>query len=721
MPKAGWRAKPAGRGDLQSRYHAVLTVLWSAALVLLLLTWGHVYGLVSQSRQREVQNAERDLANLTRLSQEHALRTFRSADQVIRFVQSRYLELGAKLDLAALTREGVIDGEIFNQIGIIDAKGIYALSNLPITSRLDLSDREHFKVHVQKDSGQLFVSRPVVGRASGKWSLQLTRRISRSDGSFAGVVVLSLDPNYFTNFYGELNLGPSGLMALYGMDGIARARRVGTQTEFGTDASRSVVFERLVHEKDYGSYSQRSVVDDIERLYVYRTMAQVGMVAMAGVDMRYLMTNHEQAAQALYVQAGLVSLLILALAAGLSRYLWLLRSDATTLRLAQTQLRERKEQLDAVFDISPDGFVSFDAHQCVKFVNPAFRQMTGLGTLTLDGMQATDFSAWLSNLCEPSARFSGIATLRRKAQDKPAEALETIELKDLGQRILQVQLRLGGAGTVSQILHVRDISREAEVEMLKGEFLATAAHELRTPMASIFGFAEVLLMQSIDAASQKEFLGIIHKQSKLMVNILNELLDLARIEARRGKDFKYVRLSLQDLLADLIRAFQCPEGRGPPQVQAPEETIFLLADSGKLRQALLNVLSNAYKYSPEGGAVRVEVALQPASDGAPSVAIAISDYGLGMTPEQCSKVFTRFYRADTSGRVPGTGLGLSITKEIVEHHQGSISIISALGAGSQFTIVLPVQATQAALAQAGGPMALMAKSAFSASSSAVSA
>jgi signal transduction histidine kinase len=209
-------------------------------------------------------------------------------------------------------------------------------------------------------------------------------------------------------------------------------------------------------------------------------------------------------------------------------------------------------------------------------------------------------------------------------------------------------------------------------------------------MASIYGFAEVLLTQSTDVESQKEFLGIIHKQSRLMVDILNELLDLARIEARRGKDFKYARINLQDLLDDLLRACQCPEGRARPELQAPDHPIHLVADAGKLRQAILNVLSNAYKYSPDGGAVRLEVELQGTAESGLEVAIRISDHGMGMTPEQAAKVFTRFYRADTSGKVPGTGLGMSITKEIVEHHKGRISIVSAPGEGSQFSIVLPV-------------------------------
>lgn len=110
--------------------------IWLAATIFLIITWWHVYSLLTESKNKVIASAERDLANLTRVSQEHADRTFRAADQVIRFIQARYLTLGKGLDLTQLSQQGVIDTEIFPQIGIIDAKGIYALANRPITGKL---------------------------------------------------------------------------------------------------------------------------------------------------------------------------------------------------------------------------------------------------------------------------------------------------------------------------------------------------------------------------------------------------------------------------------------------------------------------------------------------------------------------------------------------------------------------------------------------------------
>lgn len=670
-----------------------MILLWIVAGLLLTFTWVHVVQLSAETRERELASSVRDLSNLTRLSQEHAIRTLRNADQVIRFVQSRYLEMGLRLDLAKLTAQGVIDDEIFNQVGVINAKGIYILSNKPTTGTLDLSDRQHFRVHIPDDSAGLFISRPLIGRATGLWSIQLSRRITGPNGEFAGVVVVSIDPGYFTRFYSQLNLGPEGLTALYGMDGIARARKVGPREDYGADIRQSVLMARLANGETEGSYTTKSVVDGLERVFFFRKVPQYSLVVMAGIDTQFLHNSYRDTLSALAMQAVTVSLLILALAAGLTWHLAMLRRESNARRQAQEQIEDRKVQLDAVFELSPDGFVSFDSQRRVKLVNPAFHLMTGPdNAAAVEGMSEMEFSTWLARLCDPSAQFEGIEALRRKAAEAPENALQTIELNGCGKRVLQVQLRLSKSTTLSQILCLRDVTSATELEDLKSDFLATAAHELRTPMASIFGFSELLMAKSLDEASRQEFLDIIHKQSTLMVQILNELLDLARIEARRGKDFHFAPLCLQELLVDLTRALQPPPGRSLPKLLMPIQEVHLMADSGKLRQALLNVISNAYKYSPGGGPVTIEVEVHPADDAGQRVAIHVTDQGIGMTRDEVKNVCTRFYRADTSGSVPGAGLGMSITREIVGYHKGEINIISTPGQGTEVSLYFPVSA-----------------------------
>jgi signal transduction histidine kinase len=664
-----------------------LLAIWLAAGVLILLVWWQVLALVSESRLRELASAERDLANITRVSQEHASRTLRSADQVSRFVRSRYLEVGNRLDLKDLSSKGVIDADIFNQVGVIDAQGIFVLSNLPITGRLDLSDREHFKVHVAADTDELFVSQPVLGRSSGKLSIQLTRRITRPNGEFAGVVVVSMDPGYFTRFYGDIKLGSKGLAALYGLDGVARARKVGDTEDFGTHATSAPMFARLAKDDEFGSYTAASGVDGVERLYFYRKIPQYRLAVLAGLDTQELLADHRQARDALWLQATFLSLLIVALAGALTRYLLQIRHADAARQLALIQTQVRTEQLNAIFALSPDGFVSFNQERRVKYVNPAFVQMTG--AVRLEGLDEQEFSAWLAQRCESGTPFPGIAALRSQVTGGKSDAHELIEIRSNRKRVLQVGLRCSESIAVSQILYFRDVTHETEVDQMKSEFLSTAAHELRTPMASVFGFSEVLLSQEFDAATQREFLTIIYEQSKLMSDILNELLDLARIEARRGKDFRYTRVCLQELAGDLVKAFKLPFGRALPELVMPVLPIYAMADAGKLRQALLNVLSNAYKYSPAGGSVVFKIEATSEARQPPQVCIHITDQGIGMTPEQLARACERFYRADSSGKIPGTGLGMSIVKEIIELHRGHITLTSAVGVGTQVSLCLP--------------------------------
>ena len=376
-------------------------------------------------------------------------------------------------------------------------------------------------------------------------------------------------------------------------------------------------------------------------------------------------------------------------------------TDITERRNAEAVIRDRTEQLDAIFELSPDGFVSFDAAHRIKYVSPAFTRMTGLNADEMMGLDEVDFSERLANACLPAARFSGIAALRATikvgADGTARERRQTIELAGAGKRVLQTGLRLSKAETVSQILYFRDITRETEVDRLKSEFLSTAAHELRTPMASIYGFTELLMTQDFDEAERRDFLDTIYRQSELMISIINELLDLARIEARRGKDFTIERVDVGELLRDVVGGFKTPGGRPSPTEPSSDGPLWVSADRKKLIQAVSNVISNAYKYSPDGGAVGIDLATLPGNDDLPSrIGIRITDYGIGMTPEQLTHVCERFYRADTSGKIPGTGLGMSIVKEIVELHGGDLEITSKVGAGTTVMLWLPTSTVESA-------------------------
>ena len=346
-----------------------------------------------------------------------------------------------------------------------------------------------------------------------------------------------------------------------------------------------------------------------------------------------------------------------------------------------TQVLEHGEHLNAIFQLSPDGFVSFDTERRVNYASPAFTRLTGLSEGEIAGVhESTLLARWHAVSGARPDQLPSLALLRSAGQ----KVLLTVERPK--RRVLELALRSGETQIVSQVLLVRDVTHQTEVDQMKSEFLSTAAHELRTPMASIFGFVELLILKRLSPQRQQSALETVHRQTKLMMSIVDELLDLARIEARRGMDFEYERLDLRAVVEQVVRDFAVPDGRQTPALALPAAAVPVSIDRKKFAQALGNVLSNGYKYSPEGGAVEVSLVVS----GTSTAQLTVADRGIGMSSAQLARVCERFWRADASGSIPGTGLGMSVVKEIVELLGGRLSLASEPGAGTQVTFELPV-------------------------------
>ncbi len=231
-------------------------------------------------------------------------------------------------------------------------------------------------------------------------------------------------------------------------------------------------------------------------------------------------------------------------------------TDVTDRRQAQEAVQDLNLELSTILNLSPDGFVAFDRKGCVKYVNPAFVHMTGLVSLQVQGLTEDAFFNALALQCNEHSRVGDVTYLRSNLTGASQRRRSLLELLQPVGRILMVRQQHSDASSISKILCFRDVTYETEVDRLKSEFISTAAHELRSPLASIYGFAEALLTQKTNAATRKEFLGIIHQQSQTMTHLLNEMLDLARIEARRRSDFVYVRVPVQSLVKSVLSGFK---------------------------------------------------------------------------------------------------------------------------------------------------------------------
>jgi two-component system phosphate regulon sensor histidine kinase PhoR len=242
-------------------------------------------------------------------------------------------------------------------------------------------------------------------------------------------------------------------------------------------------------------------------------------------------------------------------------------------------------------------------------------------------------------------------------------------------------------GTVFGCVNVfRDITRELEIDRMKSEFVSTVSHELRTPLTSIRAYAETLRDMASPDPTVEEFLAVIEEESVRLTRLINELLDLSRIESGRIQ-FRRSAVALEPLLRRVIQT-------AAPKATAAEVAIEteispglppFSGDMDAMHQVLTNLLDNAIKYNRRGGRVFVRAWLNG------GLAVEVRDTGIGMSDGAVRRLGERFFRVDSSAtrRIGGTGLGIALVKEILRAHGARLEVVSAEGHGSTFRFVLP--------------------------------
>jgi signal transduction histidine kinase len=266
---------------------------------------------------------------------------------------------------------------------------------------------------------------------------------------------------------------------------------------------------------------------------------------------------------------------------------------------------------------------------------------------------------------------SALGEMRQKIENK------TTELTSLNDALF------------SQKKHLMKLNEELNQ---KNDYIAslvsTVSHELRTPMASIMGFSELLLNRKFSQEKQAKYLETIHLESLRLATILNDFLDIQKLESK-DPGLRIEEIRCQELIETVLTRFPSSIYRQHKFAKIiPRDLPVIKVDHQRLIQVLINLISNAIKYSPQGGTVTVK-----AEQKEDKVLISVHDEGMGIPEENQEKIFTKFYRVDSSDHreIGGTGLGLSICKEIIELHGGEIWVESQEGEGTRFTFSLPIR------------------------------
>ncbi|MDR3045651.1 MAG: PAS domain S-box protein [Desulfovibrio sp.] len=358
------------------------------------------------------------------------------------------------------------------------------------------------------------------------------------------------------------------------------------------------------------------------------------------------------------------------------------------LELALRTAESHREKIDLILRSVSEGLLVTDPDHRVVLTNPAAEDILGLaapGDLMGEGVaDLIEDDPLRKRLVHCLDDTMGGAPCQF-GFSRPTEAggvhhytASTSEVRDAG----------GGRTGVVTVLH--DVTSERELDRMKNEFLTTAAHELRTPLTTILGFSELLVTgDDIPPVEQRQYLGYINEQATLVTGIVADLLDISRIEMGQGFSLKRRPCDLVALIRRKVAAHIVGTRRHSFRLLLPETPVPAVVDADKVAQVLDNVLSNAVKYSPGGGVV--EVRLRPGRD---AHEISVRDNGMGMSPEQLSRVFEKFYRGDASNTgIPGTGLGMSIVKYLIEAHGGEVVVESAKDVGTTVRFTLPTGST----------------------------
>jgi len=365
---------------------------------------------------------------------------------------------------------------------------------------------------------------------------------------------------------------------------------------------------------------------------------------------------------------------------------------ADSLQEQMKRIRQKEGQLESVLDNMINGIVMIDRKGRVLLLNRMAEEVLGFSARELVGR----------HYAEAKQQYE-LAQIIDEGLARRQHLHDEITFYFPEERLLEINLVpvfLSVDEFAGVLLVLQDVSAIRRLERMRSEFVANVSHELKTPIAAVKGFAETLLGGAVnDPDTAKSFLQIIYDESERLNRLIGDILELSKVESRRVP-LQFSPVELGTFMEKTVELLASEAARKNIRLESVVESgIYVEADEDRLRQIVMNLLSNGINYTPEGG--RVTLKIEPVQSGRTAVGtdadydhvrIWITDTGIGIPKKDLPRIFERFYRVDKarSRSSGGTGLGLSIVKHLVELHKGTITVESTVGVGSTFLIELPV-------------------------------
>ena len=655
-------------------------IVWSGALCLL----GWILNLAYVSRLEE--SIHRDARNDAILS----ARLFTNqSDTIIQSIESRFAVLKHEIvdqhvSLHEAVEQGIISMEHLVLLTFVDAQGRTIDTNSGQDLRAtDLSDREHVAVQLSGKVQGLFVGKPVIGRISNKWSIQVTSAVRDHSGKLVGVLVASLDPFYFSKFWSEAYLRSDSFVEMFGADGTLRTSSRDLTRQL-SDSVPDMALAKAAAAEEEGSVTTdrkgESYVSYFRRSKYYGTISVVRVSSallqekVTAVRIRYL------------AGGGLITLLFL-LVSG-----WLLSSLRREARTRQrAELAETR--LSAAISSMPVGFAIFDSGGELVTENPSFRATYAGGGRSaasrftdLMRQQHGQGTSPLPNPVELQPNPGSWVRLYEVPTSDGGRICFSVPISDLKRRerdLLASQYMLE-----ANQAQLTSLMQEAQAaDRMKTRFLAMMSHELRTPLTAVIGFSELLRDAPLSEEAQF-FAQQVDECARSLLAIIDDVFDITKLGAQSTK----LNGSLVDLprmlgsLTDVARLLVRSDSIAVSLDMAPNVPATIFSDELKIRQCLLNFITNAARHTISG---RIDI-LAGCRNGC--VEISVRDTGSGIPDAILPRLFLSFDHVATKRdlTVPGLGIGLSICKRLADILGATLHASSQLGVGSTLTISIPM-------------------------------
>ena len=654
-----------------------IRVLSTAFLIFAIIIWMATAALVVAMRSAVIEDNYRLLESVSQLLAERtqavlgrceatldravkALESDSRPDRVQRLVASGFLAMQDAVQIAFTDPDGIVVG---NEEG-------------PSLARVDLHDREHIRKALDPHFEGAFLGKPVIGRVSGKWSIQLTKRFLRADGSIGGVVVVSIDPKFLSTKL-RAERGVRVTSELIGLDGALRARSANVEATLAASIDRQAEAARAA-----GGGASRFMTNGSEKapmLGAYQTLPNVAAFIESTTPLDEALKPTQRGTSLLLLSSAVLTLVVIGV------WSFLARTAIRMHHLMESESQSKARLVEAVNSMR-DAFVICDADGRVALVNDAYRQM-----FANNGHERRSEDAWLLQAALGERAFD--------VQLGDGRWLRVTNTRSHNGDIIGVRSDITSTKTYELMLakNQEDLARYAEesarlaaeaerASRAKSAFVTALSHESRNFISVIVGYAALLSATQLNG-EQKDSVNAIQMSARNLQDLTVDMLDLSRIEAGKltltsgvvsaAKLVEDVARSLRILVMGKPIAVRCVVDRDVPE--------WIEGDRARLNQVLTNLAGNAAKFTAQG-TITLDVVVIGSAQNAVDLRFSVQDSGAGVPAHVQTSIFDPFDQGGAQGSraLDGVGLGLAICKGLVQLMGGRIGVDSDGRTGSRF-------------------------------------